>query len=285
MNIYLQSASRTAARLALIAGIAIQILLSSVRGAILQSIDVAYTDPAATVTSNRDSIWYPDFDPLRVINASISGGFGAARGSVGTAGNFGIAAEFYRLGMLETTVRIEDTEIRNPFTLPHRAVANFIVDGGDLALIAGLGSKIELFLQLGWFIKDGTGSVVDLGGAGSSILLTQTTTGVTLQNSGDFDLRPSFTSPGRVEIPLSFQSVVLGVIPGNGSIDISYDLSIRGETKEFSEIVSWSYSDPLTVSGDGEFPQFAFDDVPEPASTSFLALGVSLLARHRRHRT
>jgi hypothetical protein len=89
----------------------------------------------------------------------------------------------------------------------------------------------------------------------------------------------------RVEIPFSFQSFDLGIIPPSAVIELTYILDIFSDDPVAPESVFWQFSDPGNVSGFGDFPAVEFTPIPEPSSFSLAALGLLGIGYRRRKRT
>ena len=212
-------------------------------------------------------------DVDRALLATLNGNGFSASGSVGLFGALGVTGFHFRPGRLETQVVISDDAIVNPFSVPMRAVANFIIDGGSFNLIAGssdpsMPASIEWQLDL---FSDALGGVFGPHFQSFLVLESDDFTDVSLTEGGEdvgaFKPDPNGTA---VEMPFSFQTLDLGTIPGGGVIDLQYIMGIRTRA-EVAEGVFFEFSDPLDVSGPRPFSvEFLPLSVPEPAASLLL---------------
>ncbi len=219
---------------------------------------------------DSDAITGPPDQINRALNASISGTGYSALGSVGSFGNYGIqGTQFKNAYRMKTQVVIANDDIVNFTGKPQRIKANFIIDGGEFVLGAAPGATLEYHLNL--FIDDtptfGAGSlfpdrsVFQTFGTLSGEL-DQTTTFV----SGGDNIDAVFDGVYSVEIPFSLQSVDLGVLNPGQRIGLQYQMNVTTSVPQFAEILSFQFSDPLSVDGVGASPTIEFSAVPIPAA-------------------
>jgi len=252
-------------------------------GTIRQEVSLIFEDPSGNKTRNDDVVEVPPDPALRTVSAAISGALFSANGSVGVLGDLGVAAEAVRDGRLSTAIRISSDEFVNPFSTPQHAVANFIVDGGFLSMVAGPGSELFFRLSLRATVHDALGALVNIETFEAVIELEETAGGLAFQTSGQ-SLGTTFDGV-TATIPLSFQSFDLAVIPPGGSIEFVYLLFIEGVSVG-TEIMAWQYSDPVHVDGTGAFPTIRLVDVAVPQPSALVLLGTAILGlvAHRRYR-
>ncbi len=261
-------------------------LATDAEAVLLQEVVHLFDDPSGNrVLNNSDRIRVPP-DMLRVVQANVAGLGYTATGSIGTLGNLGISSSQFTAGSSQNAVRIEDTFV-NLLGVPRTAVANFIINGGMVTMIGPGTAEFSLAVEARIFENS---TFVD-----SEIFLSQfdlTAAGfgpVAFSPSGD-DIGAFLADPNRVEIPLSFHSLDLGVIPANGSVDLSYQVIFNTDFPSGLEGVFFEFSDPLNVDGRGEFPEVVFSGgpapgnnaVPEPATATLALLGIAGLMRRRR---
>lgn len=253
---------------------------------IVQFVSVAF-DPTPDDPNNNDSD--SDFDRIndsedpitRNIFATVTGSGYSASGSVGAFGNLGTEGTIGGpvTGELSSIVVIDNDEIINRSAIPQNATANFIIDGGFFDLSANLGSTLtySISLQTGEgdpvFVFLSKGELVSTSAGGSAASFTP---------SGD-DIGATMTSKTRVDLPVAFVSVPLGLIEPEESFSLLYELVIEATINGFSEGTSFAYSDPLNVSGFGDFPTVTFEDapvaqIPEPATLPLLVSALGALA-------
>ncbi len=210
-----------------------------------------------------------------------------------SAGRFGQVGLFGRTiipGRFSSEVEILDNDIFNPTTSPRSAMANFIVDGGDMVLVAGTGSSLSFNL----FIEAAVGGSVQTV-FNSLVRLEVDASGATqLFTSGDSLGAQKTSNPFAVEIPLSFQSVDLGIVGPNETLGLRYTASFDAFVTGFAEVVEFGFSDPLTVGLEPasiRFEPAMLDGVPRvtpvpvPAGGPLLLAGLAALtfvARRRR---
>ncbi len=199
---------------------------------------------------------------------------------------------------LSTRVIIESDEFVNLTGRPAQAVANFIIDGGEMFLEAGNASiEFELFVEsenLGNvpIITDPNNFPIILSGpqffAGG--LFEAAASGDTTFTPRGSDINATQLSRTNVEIPLSFQSLDLGVLgPGDRlalAYDFTYTLTMTGPGS-FSEIMFAEFSDPLMLAGRPVL-EVTFTPtsqvIPEPSTVIVWSLlGFFGLAIHCRH--
>jgi len=102
-------------------------------------------------------------------------------------------------------------------------------------------------------------------------------------SSAGLDLHAAFDGPGRVRIPLSLQSVDLGVLGGGERLLVAYQATILIEQDGFSEGETGRFSDPFTLMGDSILSNVTFTPVPEAAALTlslFGFLGLCVLRGH-----
>jgi hypothetical protein len=230
-------------------------------------------------------------DALRGVSAASTGPGYSVEASVGPFGNLGIAAQMTGTGLLYSLIAISNDEFINPLAIPQHAEAFFIIDGGGLGMLAGPGSRLTFDLVVAAVVADSNGLPTGERSFASSIALEQTAAGLEFHTTGaslgaTFD--PTIGGGFQVDIPLSLQSLGLGLIPASGRIELSYVVTIEADTQVFSEFVAYQFSDPLRVDGTGEFPTVIFSDpaaVAEPPALLALAASLALLGATRRRRT
>jgi hypothetical protein len=243
------------------------------RAEIEQRVIVVHETPTGIETDDGDEVRVPP-DALRTVSASIVGSGFSAAGSIGVFGNLGVEGAMFRTGRLLTQASVSNDEFVNPLSTPQHAQANFIVDGGSLVMLAGPASHLSFQLSLTARILTAAGTDHHSESFVSNIELEQLVTGLDFQTFGP-SLGATYDGAFRVDIPLSLQTLDLGLIPGGGSIDFDYLLTIEAETVGFTEIAAWRFSDPVQVDGLGEFPTVLFADaaaVPEPSGLVPLAI-------------
>ena len=271
------SVSNSASRWALVL-ILFAISAAPAGATIIQRVDADGSSPggSAVDSDSTDS----SQAPLRDTLAEVSGPGFRAFSSAGVFGNVGLQAEHSTSGTLSTHAFIASNgdENVNLSTRPQRAVANFIIDGGEIQFL-GTG-RIDYAISIRFITENPGGTapdVIDWNTTGRVEGVdfnrpTLTTTGV--------DIGTSALGDSRFAIPLSFQSVDLGVVAPFGFIAMSYDVKF-GLTAQGVEIASWSFSDPGNISGFGDFPTITFSDVvasaPEPASLALVLGGLALV--------
>jgi hypothetical protein len=267
-----------AGAVAAVVGIALAAAMyGDAHAAIMQQASVIHSGDTGSgnlTTDDFDAITSPP-DTLRGVSAEIVGPGFRGTASVGPFGNLGIDALMAGPGTLSSQIIISNNEFTNPLPIPQRAAAQFIIDGGRLAMLAGVGSRLILVLQLTADVDDRDGVFVGEESFAANIELEQLPTGLEYRTAGE-DLGATFDGAFSVAIPLSLQSLDLGTIPGGGNVSLSYRLQIFADIDGFSEIVAYQFSDPLQLDGTGEFPVVLFSAatvVPEPSGLVALAIG------------
>jgi hypothetical protein len=241
--------------------------------------------PAGIRVDDSESI-SDAFEPLQDVEAVINGDFGHAFSSAGVFGNVGMRGQQLLPGAMETEVVIESkNENVNFLPVARRAHANFIIDGGSLGLVGEFGSTVTYDISIHFDMWDpfnnpiGNSSFVSRG----TLLSHGFTSPATLATSGD-DIGTRLLPSGfGAEIPLSFHSIDLGLIPTRGQIDIRYTANFRSFATSF-EGAGWTFSDPGSIGGTGEFPTITFTTVPEPRGIVLWGLGLAALAACARMR-
>lgn len=261
------------------------VLGANASATVTQTVTADYDDGTSSLT-DLDTVDDP-VDPLTdTIFAAVNGFYGSATGSVGVYGDLGVEGALRGPATAGNTVLISNDYVPNLSGIGRRAQLRFIIDGGELNLLGQQGSTLTFSLSLLGFIFDSNDDFVDF---------INWSTGVTMEENGSFGsgLDISFTGedigaqvmPGRdwgVEIPLSFQTVDIGEIPPGGYADFSYSLIIQGDSVGFPEIISWQFSDPLSVDDFGVAPEIVFDPIPEPTTALMLVVGLGLVGLSRR---
>lgn len=236
-------------------------------------------------TGSSDSIRVPTSGDIdRAIFASINDpgrGFSAS-GSVGVFGNLGVQGMQIRSGELLSQVVIESDEFLNLSSSPAEVRANFIIDGGLFELVFAPGATLEY--QLDVFGRSPSLSI--LGGFQTGGMLVGDASGTTTFSTFGSDIGATFDGLSQVEIPLSFQSAVLGTVQPGERLEIQYQLDIRTNVPAFAEVLRYEFSDPLDVDGPGDFPGSMDLEVvpviPEPGTALLLGLGLVGLGASRR---
>jgi hypothetical protein len=204
--------------------------------------------------------------------------------SAGRFGQVGLSGRTIAPGRFTTEVEILDNDIFNPTTSARRATANFIVDGGDMALVAAAGSSLSFNLLIEAAIGGSVGTVFD-----SFVRLDVDAQGATqFSVLGDSLDAQKSAIPFAAEIPLSFQSVDLGIVGPNETLGLRYTASFDANVIGFAEVVEFGFSDPLTVGLQPVSIRFEpatlenVAPVPLPAGAPLLVAGLAALAWLRR---
>lgn len=242
--------------------------------------DVAFQfDPTPDAPGSGDEV--SDVDAIsdvagpitQAVRAQLNGDGFQADGSVGPNGALGLEGFVFRPGELSARVRIVDDAIVNPFSTPQAAQANFVIDGGQFNLLAGPGSLIDFSLSL---VLDGD-PVFETG-----LQMTSQSffapPGVATSGE-DIGYDPAAPGPSdTVAVPLSFQSVDLGVIQPGASVSLAYLLEARVRVEGPVEFASFRFSDPLSVGGDPALSAVTFTPAAVPVAPVPVPAGVWLLA-------
>lgn len=218
-----------------------------------------------------------------------SGGLYDLSASAGRFGEVGLQGRTIVNGSFSSSVEILDNDIFNATTSPRRASANFIVDGGDMFLVAGVGSSLQFNLLLEAAVGGSISTVFD-----ATVRLDIDANGATqFSTFGDSLGAQKSANPFSAEIPLSFQSVELGIVAPNETLGLRYTAIFDADIKGFAELVVFGFSDPLTVGIQPASIRFdpavlegvaSVAPVPLPASAPLLAAGLAGLALVNRRR-
>lgn len=258
---------------------------SQAESRIAQLAEVEYEDPLGFVLRNSDLACKNTTDPIcerpsLTVLAQIAGpSFGSAFASAGEFGNVGLQARQTEGGTLSTHVAVASDENVNVFSVPQRAQANFVIDGGSL-LLDGIGS-IAYTIEI-QDLRDNvlwtTGGTLEVPGSGAtSLSITGTDIGATL-------------SGRTVLIPLTFVTLDLGIVPAGGRVGLRYDAVFRSDVFPVRlELAAWGFSDPGNVEGAGDFPTITLTSVnavPQPPTGLLLLCAVitAIAIRYGRRR-
>jgi len=201
-------------------------------------------------------------------------------------GYFGIAGAT-AAGELQIRVNVQEI-YRNDGTAPVQVSTTFLVNGGLLALFGSELSSIGYSLEVGTFPIFEFDAEGELRGSDPFFVATFSETGDSL---GAIQATPG----GSVEIPLSFNTVDMGVLQPGDTLAYAYDLRFT-QVSRGVEIAFFEFRDP-TATGGATLPPSPFavtatpvssvpaSAVPAPAALPLLASVVAtgwLAARRRR---
>lgn len=188
-------------------------------------------------------------------------------GSVGVFGNLGVRGGTSVSGDFRSFIAITNNEFFNASGTPQKAISNFIIDGGLLALGATQGSTLNFELTVTSSYFDPLVGDVKREFLSSAELISNSPDSVSATFTGE-DIGIQEISPTEFEIPLSFQSFEIGIVPPFRRIQINYFLEIEARLPNAPEGVFWEYNDPLDVSGTGQFPTISFTPVTTPPTST-----------------
>lgn len=226
---------------------------------IFQNTSVSYSsDPAACCDVVDVEV---AFGPAAVLAQISDVLFGSAFASIGEFGNVGLQATQRRHGEIRILATVFSDENTNPFGVPQHAQANFIIDGGGI-LLDGVGA-IRYDIRLEFGIRDSAGGFVDeeIRWRTAGVLDSPFFGAPTLTTFGS-DIGATLTGI-VVEIPLTFVTVDLGIVPAGGSVSVDYEAFFGSDlSATLLEAAGWSFSDPGNLSGVGDFPIITFASPP-----------------------
>ena len=232
---------------------------------------VSFDPPVGPGDFDSRSISSPSDSIPITLFATVLGIDYSASSSVGIYGNLGVEGLLRRTGSLVASVQIFSNEFTNLTGFAQNAIAKFIIDGGTFHLNAGDGSTltygihIDKGLQTVWETSGTLSSPV--GGGPVEFTTAGTNVGANLIDDNTLDL------------PIFFGSADLGKLQPGETLELTYTLLISAFTEGFSEAAYFQFSDPLNVSGFGDYPTVSFQGavVPLPASLPLFAGGLGLL--------
>jgi hypothetical protein len=179
------------------------------------------------------------------INADILASFGIPNSSLfgiaaaGRFGNVGLRGAYGRPGdaNMALQVLVESALFTNLLGFTQHVRADFVIDGGTMQMLAGIGSTLGYRLSLDAFVYDETGQLQSTPSFLSEGALTQTGNFAwTFFATGeDIGAAVNPSKARQVDIPLSLQSFDIGdVLPG-WTVGISYFFSFEASFVDFSE--------------------------------------------------
>ena len=290
-----KSKSRSAA---LLAGCSIILWLfypGASHAQIVQTVFANFSSGGSVDASNSDGVISDaNGNILRDIGATITGTFGTASASAGAFGNLGISGEQYQPGEYITSVEIVSTLPQNPFGVPAHAVANFIIDGGSLQMLAGPESSVDFDLEIDADITT-SGALISHDFHTRAVLSTpaggppDSIVPPVLVTSGANDIGITQDPSGLVTIPLSFQTLDLGIVDPGSTVHWKYTVMMTTKVPTALEVILFEFSDPLNIDGVGEAPTVTFTPAqsvaaPEPPTLVLFALGLAGFAFAARRR-
>jgi hypothetical protein len=214
-----------------------------------------------------------------------------ATSAAGRFGSVGLIASSTESGASRITsvVRIRSNEFVNLSGFPQQAVANFAIDGGSLIAIAAENASAHYSLLMEAHLDAGSVSFSTGGSLRADEFRNLVFTSTGSEIGATFDQQT-----GRVNIPLSFQSLDLGIVAPGEQFAIEYQLELAvnigdifaSQVGSGGEGVIARFSDPLTLSGRPLMPTINW--IPEPSSlfsiVGFATLAVAAFASRRRAR-
>jgi len=254
---------------------------------IVQEVGASYTpalpvgSPSNTRILDIDRVDGSTID--RAVFARVSDTFYTVESSAGKFGNFGVSGSLIQeTGAIAAHVFIGNGDFKNRTGQPQQATANFIIDGGFFTLMASPGSTVGYDLKL------------ELNGVpvfeSSAEMETFATSNGFLSNTftqSGHDIGTTFDGNLSMTIPLSFQSVDLGLIQINKSFALSYTFDAYGVTDSFAEEIAFEFSDPLSVEfSENVLLDITYSDpvssVPVPPSFLLMLTGLGFLVSSKK---
>jgi hypothetical protein len=240
------------------------------------------------------------------IGQTPGSGYTGAAGA-GRFGQIGLRTGIFRtiLGAkVSARVVVASDEFVNPLGVAQRVRTQFIIDGGEFIDPFSTNNRIAFSLEVGGENRGmmepvtdairmkGEGSIAAaFGGTGGSIsgfnggsyFLTWSTDAMGAKNLsissiGGLDLHAAVVDR-NLEIPLSLQTLELGVLGPGERLLLGYIATIEIEQNGVSEGSTGEYSDPFVLMGDSIRSHVIMEPVPEPVSRMLSALGLLMGAR------
>lgn len=296
-------------------GLAMATASAALQAGVLQRVDVIYAPPSGAPVVDTDSVFAETSAGIdRDILAST--GIPFEHQLTATAGRFGQVGlqAFVQSGppgsVYSTEVLIGSDEYVNVFGSEARVRTTFIVDGGVLQDFFSRFATVRFELQVGAesrgfqpaedrenFLKIDADFAADFGASGlypgGGYIATLSSDGMgnrsfTSSVTGGLDLRATFDGLSRVDIPLSLQTLDLGILQPGERLLLGYRAIITIEHNGAIEGLGGQYADPITLSGEPN-PVFRLDGVtitpvPEPRMALLCLAGLAVIALRRRLR-
>jgi hypothetical protein len=211
-------------------------------------------------------------------------------------GSVGLSTAVVERGVLVTAqVVIGSDEFVNVTGVPQRAAANFVIDGGSLFIPFGSSVTASYELDLNVYnlgnvpIEDDRNDFRSLSsGLPDSRFYTEgrlerNSAGAVSFDSDGEDIGAVFDPQlGRVDIPLSLQTLELGATDPGDRLFLSYRLTLITEVAGGTEGVFSRFSDPINLSGTPVLPTITLTPIPEPSSVLLLIASLATICGFRR---
>jgi len=275
---------------------------------VIQHVGTSFSCCGAAPVSDSDEIFKLtsaeiDADILAHIGGTPGAGYTATAGA-GRFGQVGLDVGLFHSFAGQTLgafVLVASDEFVNPLGGPARVRTQFIIDGGEFFMPFSTNTKITFSLDVGAKNRGSEGPITDafeLLSAGDNVFEEEHTGGsyrmalfsdvngaqsLFTSSSAGLDLHAAFDGPGRVRIPLSLQTVDLGVLAGGERLLVAYQATILIEQDGFSEGETGRFSDPFTLMGDSILSNVTFTPVPETAALTLSLTGFLGLCALRGH--
>jgi hypothetical protein len=268
-------------------------------------VHAGYSLDGVVINTNDDEIFENTSADITQDLLVQVGAFPASRyqatSSAGQFGSVGLSTAVVDRGArVSAQVIIESDEFVNVTGVPQRAAANFVIDGGSLFIDFGRSvlASYELELEVwnlgnvpmendrndfnfvehnapGFPYLDGhfyTEGVLERNAAGAASFVS-----IGQDIGAVFD-----PQRGRVEIPLSFQTLDLDTLNPGDRLFLSYTLTLITEVTVATEGAFSRFSDPLNLSGTPVLPTITLTPIPEPSSVLLLIASLATICGFRR---